>query len=135
MRRKKTCKINWEALHFRRKQNINLLLNKFYFFERKTNTYRSCNPTFVLKLRCLSVLDESTNDRVKALEETELLSASKGKRKSSYHCCVPRCNGDSRYHKELVFHRMPSGKENEEIRKRWVIKIRRDEGPDFKVKL
>lgn len=43
---KKTCKIKWEALHFPQKQNINFLLNKFYFFEQKTNTQHSCNPTF-----------------------------------------------------------------------------------------
>ncbi|XP_022804685.1 uncharacterized protein LOC111341903 [Stylophora pistillata] len=30
------------------------------------------------------------------------------KDKSSYHCqCVPLCNGDSRYHPELKFHRLP----------------------------
>ena len=49
------------------------------------------------------------------------------------YCCVPHCNGNGRLHKDLSFHRIPSEKKVE-LRKRWIIAIRRDEGPDFKVK-
>lgn len=48
------------------------------------------------------------------------------------YCCVPHCNGNGRLHKDLSFHRTPSEKKVE-VRKRWIIAIRRDEGPDFKV--
>lgn len=48
------------------------------------------------------------------------------------YCCVPHCNGNGRLHKDLSFHRIPSEKKVE-LRKRWIIAIRRDEGPDFKV--
>ena len=58
---------------------------------------------------------------------------STSKKRSSYHCCVPRCNGDSRYHSELKFHRLPGRGRDEKLRKEWLVKIRRDEGPDFKV--
>ena len=56
-----------------------------------------------------------------------------GKKKSAYHCCVPQCNGDSRYHEDLHFHRIPGRAKDEKLRKEWLVKIRRDEGPDFKV--
>ncbi|CAH3033652.1 unnamed protein product, partial [Pocillopora meandrina] len=46
--------------------------------------------------------DESTNDQVQAPEQTQLLSTLKRKRKSSYHCCVPQCNGNFQYHEELI---------------------------------
>ena len=56
-----------------------------------------------------------------------------GKKKSAYHCCVPQCNGDSRYHEDLHFHRIPGRAKDEKLRKGWLVKIRRDEGPEFKV--
>ena len=56
-----------------------------------------------------------------------------GKKKSAYHCCVPQCNGDSRYHEDLHFHRIPGRAMDEKLRKEWLVKIRRDEGPEFKV--
>lgn len=56
-----------------------------------------------------------------------------GKKKSAYHCCVPQCNGDSRYHQDLHFHRIPGRAKDEKLRKEWLVKIRRDEGPDFKI--
>ncbi|XP_069122756.1 uncharacterized protein [Argopecten irradians] len=52
-------------------------------------------------------------------------------RRSDY-CCVPHCNGNAKLHKDLSFHRFPSEKK-EDLRKRWIIAIRRDEGPDFKI--
>ncbi|XP_078482097.1 protein MBD-R2-like isoform X2 [Ciona intestinalis] len=48
----------------------------------------------------------------------------------NYHCCVPICTGDSRYNTSLSFHRMPK---DEQMRKQWVVKIRRDVGPNFKI--
>ena len=33
---------------------------------------------------------------------------------TSVHCCVPLCNGDGRYHPDLVFHRFPKSP-----KKRW----------------
>lgn len=56
-----------------------------------------------------------------------------GKKKSAYHCCVPQCNGDSRYHEDLHFHRIPGRAMDEKLRKEWLVKIRRDEGPEFKI--
>lgn len=54
----------------------------------------------------------------------------KRKIKTSRHCCVPLCTSDSRYEPELHFHHIPK---NEDLKKQWIIKIRRDEGPLFKV--
>ena len=53
---------------------------------------------------------------------------------TAYHCCVPLCTNDSRYDpkKELSFHRFPTDKN---LKKLWLIKIRRDIGPKFKVSL
>ena len=48
------------------------------------------------------------------------------------YCCVPQCNGNARIHKELSFHHIPSEKTSA-LRKQWIIAIRRDEGPFFKV--
>lgn len=56
-----------------------------------------------------------------------------GRKNSAYHCCVPLCNGDSRYHEDLRFHRIPGRTKDEKLKKEWLVKIRRDEGPDFKV--
>jgi len=69
-----------------------------------------------------------TND-----QESEQEPLPQPRKKSCFHCCVPQCNGDSRYHNELKFHRLPGGEAGKETRKRWLVKIRRDEGPDFKV--
>ena len=55
------------------------------------------------------------------------------KRKSAYHCCVPKCNGDSRYSPSLRFHHIPGREKNKKLRTQWLVKIRRDEGLDFKV--
>lgn len=62
---------------------------------------------------------------------TEHLTKSKLTRsKTRLHCCVPLCNGDSRYSEDLSFHRFPK---EASLRKQWIIKIRRDEGPYFTV--
>lgn len=60
-------------------------------------------------------------------------TCSDSRRQSSYHCCVPLCNGDSRYDKTLKFHRIPGRQKDSQLRKDWLVKIRRDEGPHFKV--
>ena len=51
---------------------------------------------------------------------------------AAYHCCVPQCTNDSRYDREskLSFHKIP---EDNKLRKEWIVKIRRDIGPHFKV--
>ncbi|XP_062619905.1 uncharacterized protein LOC134281457 [Saccostrea cucullata] len=49
---------------------------------------------------------------------------------SASHCCVPLCNGDSRQDFTLSFHRFPK---DATLRKKWIVKIRRDEGPDFQI--
>lgn len=38
---------------------------------------------------------------------------------SAYHCCVPRCTGDSRRNPELFFHKIPA---DENLKKIWIIK-------------
>ena len=52
--------------------------------------------------------------------------------KANRHCCVPLCTADSRYDSTLNFHKIP---QNETMKKQWIIKIRRDEGPMFTVSL
>ena len=52
--------------------------------------------------------------------------------KTRFHCCVPLCNGDSRYNPALSFHRFPKDSTQ---RSAWIIKVRRDEGPYFKVSM
>ena len=54
------------------------------------------------------------------------------------HCCVPLCTNDYRYaekgtqnRRNLSFHVFPK---DEGLKKRWIIAIRRDEGPHFKVR-
>lgn len=54
--------------------------------------------------------------------------------KRDEYCCVPQCNGNARLHKELSFHKIPSLKKPD-LRRRWIIAIRRDEGPLFKVNM
>ncbi|XP_062585919.1 uncharacterized protein LOC134247604 [Saccostrea cucullata] len=51
---------------------------------------------------------------------------------SAYHCCVPLCTNDSRYDEKnlLSFHRFPS---DNELRKEWILKIRRDIGRNFQI--
>ena len=50
---------------------------------------------------------------------------------SKQHCYVPMCNSNSRYDPSLSFHHFP--KDNS-LKKQWITKIRRDEGPHFKVR-
>ncbi|XP_078382735.1 uncharacterized protein LOC144665367 [Oculina patagonica] len=51
-----------------------------------------------------------------------------------YHCCVPLCNNDQRKSsatgKNLKFFNFPK---DGQLRKAWIIAIRRDEGPLFKI--
>ena len=63
----------------------------------------------------------------------DLETADSPKKKSCYHCCVPKCNGDSRYDSSLRFHRIPSKTKDAKLRAAWLVKIRRDEGPNFQV--
>ena len=57
------------------------------------------------------------------------------------HCCVPYCTSDGRYkykkprtdciaEETIHFHKIPNDKE---LKKKWIIAIRRDEGKHFKV--
>ncbi|CAH3133070.1 unnamed protein product [Pocillopora meandrina] len=48
-------------------------------------------------------------------------------------CCVPLCNGDSCYHHELKFHHLPGHEKDTKLREEWLVKIRRDKSPDFKI--
>ena len=65
----------------------------------------------------------------------DLKSSDPPKKKSCYHCCVPKCNGDSRYDSSLRFHRIPSKTKDAKLRAAWLVKIRRDEGPDFQARV
>ncbi|XP_052801896.1 histone-lysine N-methyltransferase SETDB1-like isoform X2 [Mya arenaria] len=49
---------------------------------------------------------------------------------SNYYCCVYDCNSNGRYDSEISFHKFPK---DENIRKQWVVKIRRDIGNDFQI--
>ena len=49
---------------------------------------------------------------------------------SNNHCCVPLCTNRRKTSPLLAFHSFPR---SEELRKRWIIAIRRDEGPTFQV--
>ena len=73
----------------------------------------------------------SVVDPVESIVNDSTLQSNR--RKSSYHCCVPRCNGDSRYDRTLKFHRLPGRQKDAQVQKEWLVKIRRDEGPHFKV--
>lgn len=60
--------------------------------------------------------------------------------KGNRHCCVPCCTNDDRKNASgsLSFHRIPipknkDDKEKAKLQKEWIIRIRRDIGPDFKV--
>ncbi|XP_046334582.1 THAP domain-containing protein 11-like [Haliotis rufescens] len=46
------------------------------------------------------------------------------------HCCVPQCMSDTRYDKSVSFHSFP---QDADLRKLWIVAIRRDEGPFFTV--
>ena len=46
------------------------------------------------------------------------------------HCCVPLCHSNSSREKELSFHRFPKC---ESKKKKWKLKIRRDEGEFFTI--
>ena len=48
------------------------------------------------------------------------------------YCCVSQCNKNARIHKELSFHHTQSEKKSA-LRKQWIIAIRQDGGPFFKV--
>ncbi|KAJ8307895.1 hypothetical protein KUTeg_014542, partial [Tegillarca granosa] len=50
--------------------------------------------------------------------------------KSKQHCCVPLCTFDARNNPNLNFHHIPK---DPDVRKQWIIKIRRDEGTHFKI--
>ena len=50
---------------------------------------------------------------------------------ASRHCCVPGCVSDDRKKdKSITFHCFPKDKD---LRKQWIVKIKRDEGPNFNV--
>ena len=46
------------------------------------------------------------------------------------HCCVPDCNNRQNRNPELSFHTFPKNKEQ---KYRWILAIKWDEGPAFKV--
>ncbi|KAJ8314439.1 hypothetical protein KUTeg_006589 [Tegillarca granosa] len=64
------------------------------------------------------------------IDTESVIQQNKTANKSKYHCCVPFCTSDSRYNKELHFHHIPK---NPTLKKDWIIKIRGDEGPLFKI--
>ena len=46
------------------------------------------------------------------------------------HCCVPDCNNRRNRNPELSFHTFPKNKEQ---KRKWILAIKWDEGPAFKV--
>ena len=57
-------------------------------------------------------------------------SSTKPIKPNNRYCCVSMCNSDGRYDNDISFHHIPK---DETIKKRWIIKIKRDEGPLFQV--
>ena len=49
------------------------------------------------------------------------------------HCCVPNCTARRDDGRMRAFHHFPGADSDPELRKKWLIAIRRDEGPFFKV--
>ncbi|XP_031555525.1 uncharacterized protein LOC116292366 [Actinia tenebrosa] len=47
-----------------------------------------------------------------------------------HNCCVPQCFSNSKKNTDLMFHRFPKKKQ---LKKQWISKIGRDEGPSFVV--
>ena len=52
------------------------------------------------------------------------------KRGQIRHCCVPKCKQDSRYDPSVIYHTFPA---DIQLRKKWIVAIRRDPGKEFKV--
>ncbi|KAJ8303758.1 hypothetical protein KUTeg_018681 [Tegillarca granosa] len=50
--------------------------------------------------------------------------------KSKQRCCGPLCTSDAIYNPNLNFHHIPK---NLDVRKQWIIKIKRDKGTHFKI--
>ena len=50
-----------------------------------------------------------------------------------YYCCVPLCKNRSVCDASLSFHCFPNEGSRKEARKAWLVAIRRDEGPHFKI--
>ena len=50
-----------------------------------------------------------------------------------YYCCVPLCRNRSVNDPSLSFHCFPSETTRKEARKAWIVAIRREEGPNFRV--
>ena len=106
----------------------------FFFYLVKTRIYICCNvccTDIVCRGFQAVVVDLSYPDHDYALHlgfKTRLLTQTR--KMASYHCCVPNCTNDSRYDKSLSFHSIPNDPNR---KKMWLIKIRRDEGPLFKV--
>lgn len=48
------------------------------------------------------------------------------------HCCVPGCTNDARYKKNISFFTFPV---EDKLRNEWIVKILRDEGRYFKVRI
>jgi len=46
--------------------------------------------------------------------------------KSTYHCCVPKCNSDSRYNLDITFHHFPAA---ESLKLQWINSICDDAHP------
>ncbi|KAM9294297.1 uncharacterized protein PAF06_018454 [Gastrophryne carolinensis] len=53
---------------------------------------------------------------------------------AAYHCCVPFCNSDARYNadKKISFHRIPAFHVEPQRHRDWLLRIRREPGPNFK---
>ncbi|KAK3612432.1 hypothetical protein CHS0354_032041 [Potamilus streckersoni] len=59
-----------------------------------------------------------------------VIDTGKGKYRDEY-CRAPLCNGNARIQIDLSYYHIPSVKEMD-LRRKWIVAIRRDEGPNFK---
>ena len=58
---------------------------------------------------------------------------SSGNFSRGYCCCVPLCQNRSVNDPSLSFHCFPNDRTRTDVRKTWIVAIRRDEGRNFKV--
>ena len=97
--------------------------------ERKWRTERTQELTGEL----LSVFDMDPGPSSMDIAPVSVPSGLRHRSSRVYYCCVPECRNRSINAPDLSFHRFPNVDSRKEVRKAWIVAIRRDEGKNFKV--